>query len=91
MPLVRTQPIVDIEDVVVIFVIETFVVGRLAGFGEDPSRVVRGFVSELRIANMIRLEDVGRELPERLCVCARNRISEGTTKKKEKKRWLTER
>ena len=87
MPLVRAQPIVDVEDVVVIFVVETFVVGRLAGLGEDPSRIVRGFVSELRIANMIRLEDVGRKLPEGLC--ARDRVSEGTTKRRRNKKKVT--
>lgn len=49
------ETVVDIEDVVVIFIIIPIVVNRLAGFCEDTTRIVSCLISELRIANIVCL------------------------------------
>jgi hypothetical protein len=41
MTVIGTQPIVDVEDVVVVFVIVTVVVRRLAGFRKNSPWIVR--------------------------------------------------
>lgn len=53
--IIGAQPVIDVEDVVVVFVIVSVVVRRFAGFCQHSPWVVRRFVSELRIADMIRI------------------------------------
>jgi hypothetical protein len=62
-----SQPIIDVENVIVILIVVTFIVGGLTRLGEHPPRIVRRFVSELRVADVIRLKDVGSQLPQWLC------------------------
>jgi hypothetical protein len=59
--LIGTQPIVDIEDVIIILIVIAFVVRRFARFSQHPPRIMRGLVSELGIADVVRFQDVGRE------------------------------
>lgn len=53
--IVSAQPVIDVENVVVIFVIIPVVVRRFTGFCQYSPWVVCRFVSELRIADMIRV------------------------------------
>lgn len=62
-----SQPIIDVENIIIILVVVTFVVGGLTRLGEHPPRIVRRFVSELRVTDVIRLEDVGCQLSQWLC------------------------
>ena len=63
MPVISAQPVVDIEDIVVILVVVAVVVGRFTRLCEDAPWVVCGFISELGITNMVRVHDVGCQLP----------------------------
>ena len=63
MPFLRSKPIIDIEDIIVVLVVEPIVVHRFAWFREDASGVVRGFIAELGIADTVGVEDVGGKLP----------------------------
>ena len=40
MSFVCTQPIIDIEDIIIILVIVAFIVGGLARFGQDSTRIM---------------------------------------------------
>lgn len=64
MTIIRAQPVIDIEDIVVVLIIEPFIVHRLARFCQDTPRVVGRLVSELRVAYAIRFDNVRRELPD---------------------------
>ncbi len=56
------QPIIDIEDIVVVLVVISFVVRRLARFCEYPPWVMRRFILELWIAYAVGIGDVGGQL-----------------------------
>ena len=58
MSLYATKPVVDIKNIVVIFVIVTFIVRRLAGFCQHATRIVRRFISELRVAKVVSRGDL---------------------------------
>jgi hypothetical protein len=60
---IRTQPIIDIEDIIIILVIVTLIVRGLARFGQHSTRIMCRFISELRVADVIRFQDIGRKLP----------------------------
>lgn len=66
MTLFCAQPIVDIENVIVILVVIAFVVRRFARFCQHTPGIVSGFVSELRVANVISVDKVGGNLLQRL-------------------------
>lgn len=80
------QPVVDIKDVIVILVVVSVVVDGLAGLGENPSGIVRRFISELGVADMIGLDDVGGELPQGLDALAISHAREERRKKEKKKK-----
>lgn len=60
--IILSQPVVDIENIVVILIVIAFVVHRLARLGEDAPRVVRRLILELGVADMVCLDNVCREL-----------------------------
>lgn len=62
----HTQRIIDVENVVMVFVVIAVVVCRLAEFCENAPRSMSDFVSELWVANMIRLDKVSCQLAEGL-------------------------
>jgi len=53
MTLLRPQPIVHIQDVIVLLVIVSIVEHSLGRFREDATRVVGDFVPELRVAGRV--------------------------------------
>ena len=62
----RAEQIVDIEDVIVILVVVSIIVHWLARLGENASWVASRLIVELRVANVICITNVRRELAERL-------------------------
>ena len=66
MTLVRTEPIIDVEDVVVVVVVVPLVVHRLARLRQHPARIVRRLILELRVADVVRIDERRRELLQRL-------------------------
>lgn len=67
--LIRAQPVVDIENVVRIFVVVAIIAAFGAGLSEDTSRVVGGLISERGVHLMVGLQEVGGETFEGLlCV-----------------------
>lgn len=59
--ILATEEIVDIENVVIIFVIVTIIMCRLAGLRKNSSRVCGRLVGELGIAPVESSGDVGGE------------------------------
>lgn len=49
----RSQNIVNVENVIAIFVVVSIVLRSFAGLGEDAAGVARGFVFEIGIANTV--------------------------------------
>lgn len=70
MTLFRAQPVVDIQDIIVILVVVSVIMRRLARLGEHSPRVRRRLVLELWIRNPICVEDISRELAQRLSIVA---------------------
>ena len=66
MPFVRPQPIIDIEDIIIILVVIPIIVRGLAWLGKHSSGVMRRLVSERGVTDMVRLDNIGRQLPYRL-------------------------
>ena len=66
MSLLSPQPVVDIEDVIVVFVIIPFVVRRLARLCEYSPWVMRRFILELRVAYAVGIGDVRCQLAQGL-------------------------
>ena len=62
--IILSQPVVDIENIVIILIVIAFVMRRLTRLREDSAWVARGFITEQRIANVIRVGDVCRELSQ---------------------------
>lgn len=56
--LLATQDVVDVKDVIAVFVIVTVVLHALARFRQHTPRVPRGLVVEVRIADAIRRRKV---------------------------------
>jgi len=78
-PFVSTQPVVNVEDIIIILIVKPFIMRRFARFGQHSAWVVSGLVSKLRVTNMIRFQNVGRKLPKGLeqrvnCYCFRKTI-----------------
>lgn len=69
MSLLRSEPIVHIQDIIIILVIVPLVMRRLARLSEHPPRVRRRFILELRVRNAVRVDDVRRQLAEGLFSC----------------------
>jgi hypothetical protein len=61
-----SQPVIDIEDIVVVLVVVPFVVRRLARLREYPPWVVCRLILELGIAYAVGIGDVSGELTQRL-------------------------
>ena len=66
MTIVCPQPIVDVENVIIILVVIPIIVLRLARFGQHTPGVVRRLVSEGRIADAVGLKYVCGDLSDRL-------------------------
>ena len=64
--LFTTQPVIDVKNIIVIFIIITFIVSRLAGLGENTARIMRRLVSELWVAKVVRRCDMRRQAAQRL-------------------------
>ena len=63
---VSSQPIVDIEDIVVIVIVVPVVVCGLAWLGQHAPGVMRRLVSEGWVTNVEGLDNVRSQLPDRL-------------------------
>ena len=66
MSFLSPQPIIDIEDIVVVLIVISFVVRRFARFCEYPPWVMRRFILELWVANAVGIGDVGGQLTQGL-------------------------
>lgn len=66
MSLIRPQPVIYIENIVVILIVITLIVSRLAGLCQYAAGIVRRFVFELRITDAIRVRDIEGQLTQRL-------------------------
>jgi hypothetical protein len=60
------QPIVDIEDIVVVLVVISFVMRRFARFCEYPPWVMCRFILELWVAYAVGIGDVSGQLTQGL-------------------------
>jgi hypothetical protein len=60
------QPIIDIEDIVIVLVVISFVVRRFARFCEYSPWVMRRFILELWVAYAVGIGDVGGQLAQGL-------------------------
>lgn len=60
------QPIIDVQDVVVIIIIVPVVVRRLTRFSKNSPGIMRRFVSKLRVADVIRVQYIGGQLAQGL-------------------------
>lgn len=54
-----SQHIVDVENIVIIFVIRSLIVDRLARLRENTTRVIGSLVAKLRIAQRVGLGEIG--------------------------------
>jgi hypothetical protein len=61
-----TEPVVNVENVVIVLVVISVVVGGLARLCEYAAGVVGRLVSELGVADVVRIEQVSRQLPQGL-------------------------
>jgi len=66
MSFIRPEPVIDIQYVVVILVVVTVIVHRLAWFRQNASRVECRLIFELWVADPVGIDDVGGQLPQRL-------------------------
>ncbi len=66
MSFLSSQPIINIEDIVIVLVVVSFVVRWLARFCEYPPWVMRRFVLELGIAYAVGIGNVGSQLTQGL-------------------------
>lgn len=66
MSFLSPQPIIDIEDVVIVLVVISFVVRWFARFCEYPPWVMRRFVLELWVAYTVGIGNVGGQLTQGL-------------------------
>lgn len=64
--LLTTQDVIDIENIIAILVIIAIILHTLAWFGQHATRVSRGLVVEVRVADAIRRRKVGRQRLEGL-------------------------
>ena len=64
--LIVTQPVIDVEDVIIVLVVKAVVVHRLARLREDTAWVVRRLILELRIADVVGIDEIGGQLLQRL-------------------------
>lgn len=71
-----SQPVVDVEDVVVVIVVIPIIVCRLAWLGKHPAGIMSALIAELGVAYAIGIHNVGRQLSKwLLCqsICVVNR------------------
>lgn len=73
LPFFRTQAIVHIKNVVIVLIIVSIVVNWLAGLSKYPPGVMRCLVSELGVADIIRLREMRRQAFQRLYLTTRSR------------------
>lgn len=57
----RSEDIIDVEDVIAVLVIIPVVLGTLARLGKNPTRVARGLVLEAGVANPVRCRQVNSQ------------------------------
>ena len=62
----RAQPIVNIQNIVIVLVIIAFIVNGFAWLCKNSAWIVSRLVSELWIADVIRVDNVGSQLVEGL-------------------------
>lgn len=60
--IVSPQPIIDVEDVVIILIIIPVIMCRLAWLGKHAPGVVRRLISKRWVANMERLDNICGQL-----------------------------
>ena len=60
-PIFTSQKIVDIENIIVIIIVVTIIMCRLAGLRKNSSGICRRLVRELRVAPVESGRDIGRE------------------------------
>ena len=60
------QPIVDVENIVIVLIVISFVVGRLARLCEYSSWVMRRFILELRVTYAVGIDDMCSQLTQGL-------------------------
>jgi hypothetical protein len=63
MALLIAQPIIHIEDIIVVLVVVPLIVHWLARFGQHTTRVMGGLVAERWVADTECINDIGGELP----------------------------
>lgn len=51
--LFRSKNVVDVEDIVTVFVVIAIVLGALAGLGQDSARIARRLIFEARVTDAI--------------------------------------
>ena len=56
--LLGAKYVVNIENVVAVLIVVSVVLGRLAGFGEDPAGIPRRFILEAGIADSVGRREV---------------------------------
>jgi hypothetical protein len=64
--LFRAQYVIDIEDIVAVFVIESVVLRSFARLGQDATRIARRLVFEAGVTNSVCGREVYGERLERL-------------------------
>jgi hypothetical protein len=70
--LLRPENVIHVEYIITILVIETIIFDTLARFGENSSRISRGFVFEARIADAVGRGQMTCESLKRLqCISLR--------------------
>jgi len=71
-PVISTQPVVNVKNIIIVLIVVAIIMSWFAGLCQNPTWVMRRFVSELRITNTKSIHDMSRQLSNRL----RNIVSE---------------
>ena len=66
MSIILSQPVIDVENVIVVLVVIAFVVHWLARLGKHTPGVVCRLIFELRVADVVGVDKIRRQLPQRL-------------------------
>ena len=62
MSIVSSQPVVDVEDVIIVLIVVRIVVHWLARLRQDAAGIVRRFILELRVTDVVRIDEVRGQL-----------------------------
>jgi hypothetical protein len=61
MPIVGAETVVDVKDVVALFVVVSIIVGRLAWLCENASGIEREFIAKVWVDEMVGSRQMGRQ------------------------------